>query len=124
VTKVDPDPSEPQPETNEDPTEKVLRECYESEYPNGWVTVFKTESDYDYFIRVFGCFFRLEPTDKDFSVQMKRMKKTGLASVLKAFYNELGQTNLRSNKEYFDLIRGLSEFKDATDNQIYKTLNH
>lgn len=47
---------------------------------------------------------------------------TRLAKTLRPIYKELTENTLKSDLEFFQLIRTLNHFKDLTDDAIYKAI--
>lgn len=91
----------------------------------GWEYVFKTQQDFDTFVDLLTCYFEY----KDYTIpqqliELKRGCKTRLAKTLNPIYKDLGNENknLKSDNDFFGIVRVLSFFKKMTDAEIYQAI--
>lgn len=88
----------------------------------GWVYAFWNERDYRKFAEILEKFFKKHnyelPTE---TIHTRPRCKTQLALTLHAIYNELGET-LKSDHNFFSIVRVLDVFKHENDDLLYRTL--
>lgn len=103
-------------------THNKLHELFQREYPKGWDEVFRTESEYLNFIKLFAAYFDSGENKSNGTIELKRGKKTSIARVLKTFYDEYGEGTLTSATGFFDLISTINEFNGESEYKIYRAL--
>lgn len=109
--------------------ESMLIDLMESHFEkmgkNGWMSAFNSEKDYKEFILILHNFFNNEPYDiENLSIKLKRKTKTMVASVLRDIHKDLSERALKSDENFFQIVKVLSPFSDESNDKIYKALNH
>ena len=90
---------------------------------NGWQYAFLTEDDFNKYVTILTDFFEGNSGINEVQViKLKNGSMTAVAKVLNDIQRELSEVALKSNKEYFNIIRLLSVFKDKNDDYIYRAL--
>ena len=91
----------------------------------GWEYAFSNEPDFNKFLDLLSCYFEFKPyTLPEQIIMLKKDCKTRFAKALSPIHKELSSENkkLRSDKEFFKIVKTLSHFKDLTDNEIYQAI--
>ena len=89
----------------------------------GWAYAFKTESDYNSFVDLLTCYFEFkEFTLPSTTIKLTRDCKTKLAKTLRPIHKELSEKALKSDTDFFKIVRILSHFENLNDDEIYKTI--
>ena len=114
----------PDPNSESKSTYKeIISETFESMDNKGWGYAFRSEYDYNLFVDLLTNFFEGKPYSlPEKTIQLKRRCKTKVATELEDIYNTLGEGILKSDKNFFAIIKILSEFNTLTDNDLYKAL--
>lgn len=88
----------------------------------GWEYAFFNETDYRKYLYLLESFFLNDITKiGDLIIKVRPRTRTKLAHTLGEIYKNQN-AHLRSNKEYYKIIRCLNEFKDDSDEVIYRAL--
>jgi hypothetical protein len=90
----------------------------------GWGFAFANELDYHLFLDLLTCYFEYKPYSIPNSIiKLKRGCKTRFAKVLNPIHVEFSETPLKSDLEFFKILRILNHFERMTDFEIYKAIN-
>ena len=89
----------------------------------GWGYAFTNETDYKTFLDLLTCFFEYKPYSiPQQTIRLKRDCKTRFAKELRPIHKDLSEKPLKSDIEFFNLIKTLNHFKDLNDNEIYQAI--
>jgi len=104
-------------------TKQIIIESFENIDLKGWEYVFFSENDYNSFTDLLTHFFEKGSYElpKD-DIRIRKKTKTKVSKLLGEIYKELGQKELKNDKDYLILIRKLSLLKDVTEYELYKSL--
>lgn len=106
------------------PTTKIIADYINSIDKNqGWEYAFIKESDYNIFLNLLTCYFEHRPYSlpKE-TIQLNKNCKTRFAPVLRPIHKKLTQKQLKSDYDFFAIIKILSPFNKMTDTEIYKAI--
>jgi hypothetical protein len=107
-------------------TKQVIIDALESiDKVNGWKYAFNNENDYNIFLDLLTNYFEYKPYSiPQKTISLKRDCKTRLAKAFSPIHKELSNENkkLKSDLDFFQLIRVLSHFKSSTDAEIYQAI--
>ncbi|PQA90693.1 hypothetical protein B0A69_20415 [Chryseobacterium shigense] len=104
-------------------TSKLIYDLFEQGTKNGWQDIFNIEDDYHKFVGILTEYFEFKKLNiNDISFKLKRTTKTKTASILRDVHKNLSNIPLKSDFEFFRIIKLLHHFKDDPDNDIYKAL--
>lgn len=111
------------------PTETTNSENEESrtkpiliKYFNGIKDCFQRKEDYNLFIDILTNFFEYKPYEfPNNPIELKRGSKTKVFAIFNPIHKELSNKDaLKTDVEYFEIIRLLSPYRDLADIEIYK----
>jgi hypothetical protein len=90
---------------------------------NGWKYAFSSESDYNTFLELLTSYFAF----KEYSlpkkiINLKRTTKTRFAKALSPIHKDLSNIPLKSDNEFFKLIRVFNHFEKLSDDEIYQAI--
>ncbi len=124
ITQVKKEVKPPQPiDKNQNRTKKVIFETFKNMDKKGWKYAFATEQDYNLFIDLLTNFFEHKSYSlPETTVQLKRTCKTKIAKVLGEIHAELYDSPLKSDNEYFKIVRLMNHFKDVSDFDLVKAM--
>lgn len=91
----------------------------------GWEYSFSTFEDLTAFVDLLTNYFEYKPIKfPTKTITLKKDSKTRFARCLREIHKELGNENqkLRTDFEYFKLLRVLSHFKDSSNEEIYRAI--
>lgn len=89
----------------------------------GWEYAFNNQDDYDLFLNLATGFFNYNPIPSPNQIiRLKLNCKTRFAKTLNLIYKELSNRTLKSDVEFFKLIRILNHFQNLTDIEIYNAV--
>jgi hypothetical protein len=89
----------------------------------GWEYAFNNQDDYDLFLNLATGFFNYNPIPSPNQIiRLKHNCKTRFAKTLNLIYKELSNRTLKSDVEFFKLIRILNHFQNLTDIEIYNAV--
>lgn len=107
-------------------TKKVISNHFEIIDKNkGWGYAFTSESDYNTFVNLLTNYFEYKPYSlPQKKIKLKKDTKTRLAKVLSPIYKQLSNENkkLKSDTDFFAIVRVLDHFEKLTDTQIYQAI--
>lgn len=90
---------------------------------DGWGYAFKDETDYNTFLNLLTCYFEHKPYClPEKVIQLKKSCKTRLAKSFRPIHKELGE-KLKSDTEFFKIIKILNHFENLNDVEIYLAIN-
>lgn len=90
----------------------------------GWEFAFTDETDFNLFLDLLTCYFEYKPYSIPNSIiKLKRGCKTRFANALKPIHVAFSETPLKSDLEFFKILRVLNHFERMTDIEIYKAIN-
>lgn len=86
-------------------------------------SVFTSDDDYNSFLDLLTNFFEYKPyIIPEKKIKLKRDSKTRVASVFNPIHKELSEKTLKSDSDYFKILRVLNVFSKASDIDIYKAI--
>ena len=89
----------------------------------GWGYAFKNENDYTVFLNLLTYYFTNESYKlPEIPIKLKRDCKTRLAKVLSPIHKELSEKPLKSDKEFFKILKVLNHFKNLSNVQLYDAI--
>lgn len=114
-----------QPAKNKKPQneiESLIHQHFENMHEKGWSYAFITKEDYNYFVDLLSKDlhneeYKLPSTE----ITLKRRTKTGIGRVLGELHKYKGE-KLRTDENFFNLIRILEPFKDESNQGLEKIL--
>ena len=104
--------------------DKIIKELNAID-KNGWSYAFTSEDDFNTFVELLTNYFQQNefeiPTE---TIKLKHKCKTKLAKAFNPIHTNLGHDDkkLKSDFEFFKLIRVLNHFKNLTDSDIYNAI--
>lgn len=102
-------------------TKNKIDNYFEAMHTKGWNYAFQTEEDYNIFSGLLIAYFTFQSYNlPDAIIKLKKRTKTRIANVLREIHKDLSEKTLRTDKEYFEIIRILNHFKNEVD--LYRTL--
>ncbi|MBE0661390.1 MAG: hypothetical protein IH597_02895 [Bacteroidales bacterium] len=106
-------------------TRKIIEDSFDemgSKGQKGWQYAFRTENDFKKFVSLLEKYFMLESYELPEETLLTRPKtKTQIAQAIHRIYKELGE-ELKSDTEFFKIIRYLKVFNESEDAEIYKSI--
>lgn len=90
-----------------------------------WTYAFTNQTDYNTFLELLTCYFEYKPYSlPNQKIKLKKDCKTRFAKALNPIHKELSNENkkLKSDTEFFNLIRVLDHFEKLTDAEIYQAI--
>jgi len=101
----------------------ILKEFESLDHTLGWKYAFSNEHDFKIFLDLLTNFFEY----KHYSIpqeviRLKKDCKTRFAKSLRPIHKDLSENQLKSDIEFFKLIRVLNHFEKLTDIQIYNAI--
>lgn len=107
-------------------TKKIISDEFENlDKIKGWKYAFGNEQDYNMFLDLLTSYFEYKPYSMPTElINLKRDCKTRFAKALSPIHKELSNENkkLKSDAEFFKIIRLLNHFSKLTDTQIYDAI--
>lgn len=108
---------------NDNRTKKVILEVFENMDKKGWQYAFVSEKDYNLFTDILTNFFEYKPFSlPESTIQLKRTCKTKIAKALGEIHAQLSENPLKSDIEYFKIIKVLNHFKRVSDFDLVKAM--
>jgi len=90
----------------------------------GWKYSFNNQQDYQSFVGLLINFFGNMPNSPSGTIMLKKGCKTRFASALRTIHKELSPSSkLTSDKEFIELLKILSIFKETNNTEIYKVIS-
>lgn len=116
--------TDPSPSNQNDRTRQAITNHLEKLGHNeGWEYAFNNEEDFNTFLDLLTNYFEYKPYKiPEHLIKIKRNCKTGFAMSLNPIHKELSEKPLKSDREFFKIIRCLSHFHNLSDSAIYKAL--
>lgn len=115
----------PQPkDKNDSKTKDIILDIFNSIDAKGWQYAFENEEDFNIFTSLLTKFFEYESykLPKEI-IRLKKNCKTKIAMALGNIHKELSNKDkLKTDTEFFKLIRVLSPFEKTKENDLYKAL--
>ena len=109
-------------EVEESKTKSMIRQEFEQMDKNGYLYAFQNEVDFNVFLNLISDFFEYKqyilPTN---TFILKRNCKTKLAKILGEIHRNLSEKPLKSDLEFFKIVKTLGHFKEETN--LYKVLS-
>lgn len=114
-------PPDSKPESR---TKQVITDTLVNIDKQGWQYAFTNENDYNSFTDLLTNFFEYKDyTLPKETIKLKKSCKTKVARALGEIHKELSNENiLRTDTDFFRLIRVLSHFEKETEGNLYKAL--
>lgn len=110
-------------EQNNRTKELITKFIHEIDANKGWEYSFHSESDYNTITDLLVKFFEQKPYEiTGVSIKLRKGSKTRFAKMLGNLYNELADSTLSKNEEYFRLIKTIEDYKDKTKDELYKDI--
>lgn len=104
-------------------TKSVIEEEFEGlDKVKGWQYAFTTEEGYSTFSNLLISYFTFKPfSQPQEEIRLNKDCTTRFAKVLRPIYKALGNENkkLKSDDEFFEIIKTLNHFKDLSNSRIY-----
>ena len=112
----------PEPDkTEESRTKQMICQILEEMDQKGWQYAFKNETDYNVFTGLLTNFFEYKEYQlPETNIQLKRNCKTKLGKAIGEIHRELSEHPLKSDTNFFEVVKVLNHFKSETD--LYKVL--
>lgn len=121
-----------QPHHKDEPAPKVvntelleqIRQRFETMDKKGYQYAFRTEDDFYNFCNVLALYFDNGTFNDIETIQLNPRTKTRIASTLNLIYSKFikDDLSLKTNKDFFRIVRFLAPYQEKTDNEIYKAL--
>ena len=95
------------------------------ELKDGWKYAFVTQKDFDQYVDVLTNYFvdgNSIPPKSQSTISMKRRTKTKISDVLREIHNELGQHDLKDDKDFHSIVRLLNHFKGLNTSELINTI--
>lgn len=108
---------------NQNRTKRVIADTFKKMDTKGWQYAFVSEQDYILFIDLLTKFFEYKPyTLPETTIQLKRTCKTKVAKTLGEIHAELSENPLKSDIEYFKIVKVLNHFKEVSNFDLVKAM--
>lgn len=103
--------------------QSVSKELENIDKTQGWKYAFTNEEDFNSFLDLITCYFEYKPYSLPHqSIKLKRDCKTRFAKALSPIHKELSEKPLKSDVEFFKLLRVVNHFENLTDIEIYNAI--
>lgn len=103
-------------------TDLIIKELEKIDV-KGWNYSFMSENDYNTFAGLLTDYFEHRDCKLDIpKIRLRKNAKTRFAKALRPIHNELSGNVLKSELKFFEVIRALEQFKDDSDDEIYKAI--
>lgn len=101
-----------------------IRQRFEAMDKKGYQYAFRTEDEFYSFCNVLALYFDNSTFNDIETVQLNPRTKTRIASTLNLIYSKFikDDLSLKTNKDFFRIVRFLAPYKEKTDDEIYKAL--
>ncbi|MFO8065951.1 MAG: hypothetical protein R6U11_00070, partial [Bacteroidales bacterium] len=107
----------------QNPTKKIIEDHFSNIDEKGWEYAFRYKEDYESFVSLLTKFFEQnEYKLPDNIIKLKRDCKTKLAKTLRDIHRDLSEHKLRTDYNFFEIIRILNHFEALSNNELEKTL--
>jgi len=104
--------------------EIIIKNIKSIDKNKGWQYVFNDENDFNLFANILTNFIDGKPYQiPEKTIKLKKNTKTRFAKVLKPIHKDLRDCQMKSDSEFFSIIRILNHFNTDTDTKIYKLIN-
>lgn len=115
---------EPAPEVVNTELFKQIRQRFEAMDKKGYQYAFRTEDEFCNFCNVLALYFDNGTFNDIETIQLNPRTKTRIASTLNSIYSKFikDDLSLKTNKDFFRIVRFLAPYQEKTDNEIYKAL--
>ena len=114
----------PAPEVVNTELFEQIRQRFEAMDKKGYQYAFRTEDDFYNFCNVLALYFDNGTFNDIETIQLNPLTKTRIASTLNSIYFKFikDDLSLKTNKDFFRIVRFLAPYQEKTDNEIYKAL--
>jgi len=110
-------------DVNQNRTKQVIAETFKNMDKKGWQYAFMTEQDYNLFVDLLINFFAYKNYSiPETALQLKRTCKTKVAKALGGIHSELSENPLKSDTEYFKIVKVLNHFKEVSNFDLVKAM--
>lgn len=115
---------EPAPEVVNTELLEQIKQRFETMDKKGYQYAFRTEDDFYNFCNILALYFDNGTFNDIETIQLNPRTKTRIASTLNLIYSKFikDDLSLKTNKDFFRIVRFLAPYKEKTDNEIYKAL--
>jgi hypothetical protein len=104
-------------------TKKIIEDNFNNMDEQGWEYAFRHKEDYKSFVDLLTKFFeQREYKLPDNIIKLKRDCKTKLAKTLRDIHRDLSEHKLRTDYNFFEIIRILNHFENLSNNELEKVL--